>query len=126
MNGDVYFDDVALRPALAVHRSQGRGRFQLGSGEILSGRRYTAVHHLDGPGSCDTRFLDSYTASFSQDRWVLDGVDEVIYHHEVSYFGVPDLVSNVRVSPRRPSTWASTGRSLAPSAACSRAARWWS
>ena len=100
VNGSVYFDDVSLRPALAAHRSRGLGRFVLGSGETIADRHYLAVHDLCGPGSCDARFLDSYTAAFDHDRWVLDRIDEIIYHHEISYFGVEDVRPNVGFSPQ--------------------------
>jgi len=84
-SGVVYFDNVALRPAVAVHRSRGMGQYALGEGESISERRYTATHELLGKGTSDCRFLYRYTAELDHDRWVLDGtrLDEVVYHHEV-------------------------------------------
>ncbi len=100
VDGTVYFDEVSLRPVIAIHRSRGLGRFVLGTGESITAGHYSAIHDLAGIGSTDARFLDRYTASFDHDRWVMDGIDEVVYRHDISYFGVEDMVPNAGFSPQ--------------------------
>jgi hypothetical protein len=86
--GRVDFDDVSLQPVIAVHRSQGMGRYVLGTGESIVNGRYVAVHDLTGPATTDCRFLYRYTAMFNHDRFILDRLDEVVYHHDISRFGI--------------------------------------
>jgi hypothetical protein len=95
-DGKVFFDSVEMRPAVALHRSQGSGRFRLGQGETVSERRYTAVHDLAKATSNDRRFLFRYSAAFDHDRWVLERLDEVVYVHEVSRYGVGDVQPGAR------------------------------
>lgn len=108
LNGTVLFDDVALEPAVAVHRSEGPGGgLSLGEGERIRERRYRAVHVLSDPMTNDRRFLERYTADVDGDRWVFDDGDEVVYRHEVARLGVgllpPDATpQNVAVLPGMP------------------------
>jgi len=101
LDGSVLFDDVALEPAVGIHRSRGRGAgLSLGDGESIVEGRYTAVHDPAGCGLSDRRFLDSYTSEYHCGRWVLDGYDEVVYHHTLSYLGIGLLDSTLVVSDR--------------------------
>jgi HPt (histidine-containing phosphotransfer) domain-containing protein len=95
--GTLYFDDVALLPVVAIHRSGGRaGVLSLGAGERLVAGEYTAVHDLDTLHTSDCRFLDSFTAELHNHRWVLDRFDEVVYHHEISRLGMPRQTHGLR------------------------------
>jgi hypothetical protein len=96
-DGVVYFDNVAMRPAVAVYRSRGTGDFALGDGESIAERRYVAAHDLLGKGTSDCRFLDRYTAEMDHDRWVLNGerLDEVVYHHDVARLGPVDAAASL-------------------------------
>jgi len=96
--GTVDFDDVALRPAVAVRRSQGMGRLVLGTGESVVDGRYVAVHDFTGPFTSDCRFLYRSTGRFDHDHWILDRLDEVVYHHDISMFGVPPMRPGLRSS----------------------------
>jgi len=88
LKGSVLFDDVSMVPAVAVHQSVGTGaRLSLGKGESVDGRSYTASHDLSDLHTMERRFLRSYTAEFDGDRWVLDGLDEVVYRHGVERIG---------------------------------------
>jgi hypothetical protein len=89
--GTVDFDDVSLQPVIAVHRSQGMGRYVLGSGESIVDGRYVAVHDLTGPFTSECRFLYRYTGMFNHDRVILDRLDEIVYHHDISRFGIPPM-----------------------------------
>ncbi|MFB3882581.1 MAG: hypothetical protein ACE149_15040 [Armatimonadota bacterium] len=99
LQGQLFFDDVSLVPVVAVHRSSGKGGgFTLGDGEKITNGRYLAIHDLSSWHSSDARFLDSYTAEFHGDRWVLDHLDEVIYKHEVRRLGVGFTEGTLTVS----------------------------
>jgi hypothetical protein len=113
-DGIVYFDNVAMRPAVAVHRSPGAGEFALGGGESIAEHRYAATHGLLGIGTSDCRFLDRYTAELDHDRWVLNGarLDEVVYHHDVARVGPVDATAALR-----PDAEASAARSIQQNAA---------
>ena len=92
LKGAVYFDNVSLQPAIAVHRSAGAGEVMaLGRGERIQAGRYTAEHRLDEEGTNDRRFLDRYTAFYDGNRWLFEDQDEVVYHHEVAQLGVDAL-----------------------------------
>ncbi len=97
--GEVLFDDFSLMPAVAVHRSVGRGGgLTLGDGEKIMGPRYSAIHDLATRHSGEVRFLQSYTAERHGDRWVLDDVDEIVYRHEIRKIGVADLEMTMKAS----------------------------
>jgi len=101
LEGEFIFDDVSLVPVVAVHRSSGSGGgFTLGDGEKMTNGRYIAIHDLASWHSSDARFLDSYTAEFHGDRWVLDHLDEVVYKHEVRRLGVGMLEGTLAISDR--------------------------
>lgn len=99
LNGTVFFDDVALEPVVAIHRSEGvGGSFSLGEGERIVEGQYAAVHDIDGADTNDCRFLDSYTGEFHDGKWVLDGSDEVVYRHSIDRLGVALLQETLVVA----------------------------
>ncbi len=72
--GRLCFDDVRLEPAVGIDRWKGiGGGLSLGDGEEIIEGKYTALHDLTARHTMDARFLDSYTAQFHDDRWVLHG-----------------------------------------------------
>jgi hypothetical protein len=99
--GLLCFDDVRLEPAVGIHRSKGiGGGLSLGDGEKIIEGKYTAVHDLTTRHTTDVRFLDSYTAQFHDDRWVLHRYDEVVYVHAVRQLGVQGMGPIMKVSDR--------------------------
>jgi hypothetical protein len=83
VKGEVYLDDVVLRPAVrAYERPAGLG-LPLGDGEVVDDGQYTATHRMGGAGSTDFRGLQRSTAEFNTDRWVFSKPAEVVYRHEV-------------------------------------------
>jgi len=113
-DGVVHFDNVAMRPAVAVYRSSGTGEFAVGVGESIVERRYAATHDLLGKGTSDCRFLDRYSAELDHDRWVLNGtrLDEVVYHHDVARIGPVDAPASLK-----PDVETSAARSIQQNAA---------
>jgi len=99
VNGKLYFDQVALHPAVAVHRSRGIGTLSLGSGESIVQGIYTAVHEMSTQATTDCRFLHHFSGHFDADRWILGGLDEVVYRHEVRRVGVPELPHVMKAAP---------------------------
>jgi len=83
VKGKVFFDQVALVPARAVHRRPKDLKLPLGAGEEVLAGYYRALHALDGPGATDFRCLARFTARFNTNRWVFKGAAEVVYHHEI-------------------------------------------
>ncbi len=83
MKGTVFFDHLALVPALAVHARPEALKLPLGAGESVVRGQYRASHLLGGPGTTDFRGLERFTAHFNTNRWVFGGPAEVVYRHEV-------------------------------------------
>jgi hypothetical protein len=83
VKGRVFFDNVRVTPALAVVRSSGEPRSELGEGESIVQGRYTASHPFSGIGSTDFRCLERFTAGFNTNRWVFGDSQHVTYRHAV-------------------------------------------
>jgi len=83
-SGKVWFDDIQLRPVVAVHRKQ--GTIELGDGETIQNGSYKARPNLRGEGSNSARVLYSHTASFNSNRWNLGSDSEIIYRHQVGNY----------------------------------------
>jgi hypothetical protein len=96
VKGTLFFDGVALNPAVAVHRTRGVRALMLGAGESIVDGRYTAVHRMSALGTSDCRFLHEYGGRFDGDRWVLDKADEVVFVHKLVRPGVEVLSQTMR------------------------------
>lgn len=81
VDGDVFFDDVALYPAQELHSTL--GDVSLGDGESLDGDRYVFNHHLGGDGTNTARPLAGHTAWFNSNRWLLGPGLRVDYRFEL-------------------------------------------
>lgn len=82
VNGTVYFDDVALLPAMVIHRRF--GDVELGEGERVDGTSYSFVHRLAGYGNNCARPLLAFTADYNSNRWVFGPGKYVVYRHGVA------------------------------------------
>ncbi|NLC59105.1 MAG: DUF4091 domain-containing protein [Armatimonadetes bacterium] len=80
--GEVFFDDVEIRPVVALHGTPGEP--ELGEGEQISGGSYRFRAPLDGDGSNYARALVDYTARFNSNRWVMTDGTYVTYRHRVA------------------------------------------
>ncbi len=99
LRGKVYFDKVELHPAVVTNRSRGTGNFLLGAGESIEDGVYTAVHDMSGDATSDARFLHHFSGRFDTDRWILEGLDEVVYRHVVNRLGMPQRGEVMRAAP---------------------------
>jgi len=80
--GKVFFDDVTVRPTLAVHRTV--GGLTLGEGEKTEGAAYAFAAPLAAEGSNYSRPLVDFTAAFNTNRWVFGPGNYVTYRHEIA------------------------------------------
>ncbi len=98
VKGKVYFDSVALMPAVPVYSGPAGTALELGQGETIANQHYTASHPLGGEGSTDFRCLDRFTARFDTNRWVFAGPSEVVYRHVVGRMRQAEAEIEVNVS----------------------------
>ena len=97
-DGTIWFDDVSLTSAFAVHsQPEGLG-MPLGDGESVTAGRYQAVHHLGGPGATDHRCLERFSAGFNSNRWLFGRDQEVVYRHAVGMLKQTDATVEVAVN----------------------------
>jgi hypothetical protein len=103
LKGTVFYDDVEVLPAIAVHRRK-EGIKALGAGESISKGRYRFSMLPYWWMLDEARPLFQHTASFNTNRWVLGGPASerwqekgawVIYRHDPGY---PILSASIRLS----------------------------
>jgi hypothetical protein len=97
----VIFDDVALRPAQAIH--QHFGDIVLGDGEEINGRAYSFVAPLGGHGANYSRPLEAFNCGFNSNRWTLHDGSQVVYRHAIP--GTQQTKATVEVT----SSWFQSG-----------------
>ncbi len=124
LTGTICFDDASITPAFAAY-AQPEGRsFPLGEGETIVAGRYTAEHHLAGPGATDARFLDSFTAAFDSTHWCFSPGTQVVYRHEVGQLKQSNAQVALHVSSYRQGKlaveWSEEGRKWTPLGAANR------
>lgn len=86
VKGTVFFDDVRVSPAFAVHSRPPELGQPLGEGERMNRGQYTASHRMGAPGTTDFRPLEHFTAHFNSNRWVFSDAGRVVYRHRVGRF----------------------------------------
>ncbi len=97
-DGAIWFDDVSLTPAFAVHSQPEELGTPLGDGESVTAGRYQAVHNLGGPGATDHRCLERFSAGFNSNRWLFGRDQEVVYRHAVGMLKQTDATVEVAVN----------------------------
>ncbi|MCD6351160.1 MAG: DUF4091 domain-containing protein [Armatimonadetes bacterium] len=81
LKGKVFFDDLSLLPAQALHRRF--GELELGQGESVEGKEYRFSAPLNSFGNNYSRALADFNAGFNSNRWVFSPGAYVIYRHEL-------------------------------------------
>lgn len=79
--GNLYFDDVSVRPVVPVHKVF--GAVTLGAGEKLVKGVYEYSAPLSDEGKNYSRLLQDFNAGFNSSRWVFGPGNFVVYRHEV-------------------------------------------
>ncbi|MFW6107382.1 MAG: glycoside hydrolase domain-containing protein [bacterium] len=97
----VLFDDVALRPAQAVHERI--GDLVLGEGEQVDGHTYSFAAPLGGHGANYSRPLESFRCGFNSNRWTFHHGARVVYRHAIG--GHAQSAASVEVT----SSWFRSG-----------------
>ncbi len=81
VNGTLVYDNIGLTPVQVIYKKQ--EGLTLGEGEKISGKTYYAEHQMNREGSNSCRFLQTSTARFNSNRWLLNHDSKVIYRHEL-------------------------------------------
>ncbi len=77
LRGEVLFSHVRLTPVAPLY--EGNGADSLGEGETVRNGEYRFRSPLMGEGANSSHPLQSFTAGFNSDRWLIGLGDEVIY-----------------------------------------------